>query len=136
MQNLLYEPQVANKIIFCHVLPNKSYDFGKIRFKRLNKSDKGKGRPITSHEGPDWEQMYSSTLPSTPALDGGGQSHAPAALPPVKDPVPIVQEAGWAPGQVWTGAENLAKYNSPMTRYESRGVTHQIHSVRTGMNSA
>ena len=27
---------------------------------------------------------------------------------PGKDPVPIVQEAGWAPGQVWTGAENLA----------------------------
>jgi hypothetical protein len=27
---------------------------------------------------------------------------------PVKDPVPIVQEAGWAPGPVWTGAENLA----------------------------
>jgi hypothetical protein len=24
-----------------------------------------------------------------------------------KDPVPIVQEAGWAPGLVWTGAENL-----------------------------
>jgi hypothetical protein len=27
---------------------------------------------------------------------------------PGKDPVPIVQEAGWAPGTVWTGAENLA----------------------------
>ena len=27
---------------------------------------------------------------------------------PGKDPVPIVQEAGWAPGLVWTGAENLA----------------------------
>ena len=27
---------------------------------------------------------------------------------PAKDPVPIVQEAGWAPGPVWTGAENLA----------------------------
>ena len=26
---------------------------------------------------------------------------------PGKDPVPVVQEAGWAPGQVWTGAENL-----------------------------
>jgi len=26
---------------------------------------------------------------------------------PVKDPIPIVQEAGWAPGLVWTGAENL-----------------------------
>jgi hypothetical protein len=24
-----------------------------------------------------------------------------------KDPIPIVQEAGWAPGPVWTGAENL-----------------------------
>jgi hypothetical protein len=27
---------------------------------------------------------------------------------PGKDPVPIVQEAGWAPGLVWTGAEYLA----------------------------
>jgi len=27
---------------------------------------------------------------------------------PGKDPLPIVQEAGWAPGPVWTGAENLA----------------------------
>ena len=27
---------------------------------------------------------------------------------PRKDPVPIVEEAGWAPGPVWTGAENLA----------------------------
>ena len=26
---------------------------------------------------------------------------------PRKDPVPILQEAGWAPGPVWTGAENL-----------------------------
>jgi len=37
----------------------------------------------------------------------GGQRQAPAALPPEKDPVPIVQEARWAPGPVWTGAENL-----------------------------
>jgi hypothetical protein len=27
---------------------------------------------------------------------------------PGKDPAPIVQEAGWAPGPVWTGAENIA----------------------------
>jgi hypothetical protein len=27
---------------------------------------------------------------------------------PGKDPAPIIQEAGWAPGPVWTGAENLA----------------------------
>jgi len=25
-----------------------------------------------------------------------------------KDPVPTEWEAGWAPGLVWTGAENLA----------------------------
>ena len=29
-------------------------------------------------------------------------------LTPGKDPVPIVQEAGWASGLVWTGAENIA----------------------------
>ena len=38
----------------------------------------------------------------------GGQRHAPAAFTLGKDPVPIVQEAGWAPGPVWTGAEYLA----------------------------
>ena len=36
-----------------------------------------------------------------------GQRHAPAVFTPRKDPVPIVQEAGWAPEPVWTGAENL-----------------------------
>ena len=53
--------------------------------------------------------MYSSTLPSTLALDGGGWSAPlPGRFTPGKDPVPIVQEAGWAPRPVWTGAENLA----------------------------
>ena len=37
----------------------------------------------------------------------GGQRHALAAFNPGKDVVPIVQEAGWAPGPVWIGAENL-----------------------------
>ena len=34
---------------------------------------------------------------------------------PGKDPVPIVQEAGWTPGPVWTDAENLASigFRSP-----------------------
>jgi hypothetical protein len=44
----------------------------------------------------------------TTALEGvRGQRHAPAPLYPGKDPVPIVQEAGWAPGPVWTGGVNL-----------------------------
>jgi hypothetical protein len=37
-----------------------------------------------------------------------GQRHAPAAFYPRKGPVPIVQEAGWTSGPVWTGTENLA----------------------------
>ena len=40
---------------------------------------------------------------------GWGVSVTPRPLfTPGKDPVPTVQEAGWAPGPVWTGAENLA----------------------------
>ena len=39
---------------------------------------------------------------------GWGVSVTPRPLfTPGKNPVPIVQEAGWAPGPVWTGAENL-----------------------------
>ena len=37
----------------------------------------------------------------------GGQRH-PGRFTRRKDPVPVVQEAGWASGPVWTGAENLA----------------------------
>jgi len=36
----------------------------------------------------------------------GGQPHALASSAPEKDPVPIVQEAGWAPGQVLTGGKS------------------------------
>jgi hypothetical protein len=40
---------------------------------------KGKAHPITGREGPEGEQMYSSTLSSTSALDVvGGQPQAPA----------------------------------------------------------
>ena len=40
---------------------------------------------------------------------GWGVSVTPRPLfTPGKDQVPIVQEAGWAPGPDWTGAENLA----------------------------
>ena len=37
----------------------------------------------------------------------GGQRQAPAALPQECYPVSIVREAEWAPGLVWTGADNL-----------------------------
>jgi len=42
-----------------------------------------------------------------------GQRHGPAAFTPRKDPVPIVQESGWAPGPAWIGAENLTPPDLP-----------------------
>ena len=36
----------------------------------------------------------------------GGQPHAPATSTPGNEPVPIVQEAGCAPGPVWTGGKS------------------------------
>jgi hypothetical protein len=42
------------------------------------------------------------------ALEGGVWSKAGTGriLPPGKDPVPILQEARWAPGPVWTGGKS------------------------------
>jgi hypothetical protein len=71
---------------------------------------KGKVHPRTCHEGPQGEYRYSSTLSFTLVLDGGGWlTTRPGRFTPGKrDSVPIVQEAGWAPGPVWMGAENHA----------------------------
>ena len=38
----------------------------------------------------------------------GGQCYVAATFPWKNNLVPIVQEAGWAPGPVWMGEENLA----------------------------
>ena len=52
--------------------------------------------------------MNSSNLSLTSALDEvGWSSPRPARFSAGKDPEPTVQEAGWAPGPVWTGAENI-----------------------------
>jgi hypothetical protein len=40
------------------------------------------------------------------AVGGGGQPHAPAASTSGKDPVPILKEAGWAPGPFRTGGKS------------------------------
>jgi hypothetical protein len=62
------------------------------------------GRGRTDHEGPEGEWRYISTLFITVALDGGGWSTPRSGrFSPVKDPVPVVQEAGCAEGPVWTG---------------------------------
>ena len=58
-------------------------------------------------------------------------------LTPGKDPVPIVQEAGWASGPVWTGAANLAPTgirspDRPARRkslYRLRYPVHHLYNV-------
>jgi hypothetical protein len=53
---------------------------------------------------------------------------------PGKDPVPIVQEAGWAPGPVWTGAGNLAPTgirspDRPARSHSLYRLSYPAHSV-------
>jgi len=54
----------------------------------------------------------------TAALEGGEWSAAcpGRTLPPGKDPVPILQEAGWAPGPVWTGRKSRPHWDSIQDR--------------------
>ena len=82
---------------------------------------KRKVHPTTAHEGPEGEEMYSSTLSLTSALDWGGWSAPrPGRLTPEKGLVPIVQEAGWAPGPVWTGVENVGTHRDSIPGPSSR----------------
>ena len=50
----------------------------------------------------------------TAALEGSEWSAAcpGRTLPPGKDPVPILQEAGWAPGPAWTGGKSRPQRDS------------------------
>jgi hypothetical protein len=54
----------------------------------------------------------------TAGLEGGewSASRPGRTLPPGKDPVPILLEAGWAPGPVWTGGKTRPNRNSKPDR--------------------
>jgi hypothetical protein len=53
--------------------------------------------------------MYSCTISLISAINGGGWSKARSGrFTRANDLIPIVQEAGRAPGPVWIDAENLA----------------------------
>jgi len=70
---------------------------------------KGNVHLTTRHKGPEREYRCSFTLSFISALGGGGWSTShPGRFIPGRDPVPIVQDVGWAPGYVWSAAENLA----------------------------
>jgi len=84
----------------------------------------------------------------TTALEGGeGSASRPGrSYTPGKDLVPIVQEGGWAPGPVWTGAVNLAppgeerisrsnlicicssqRRDSPVEETDAASVAYRLH---------
>jgi len=67
----------------------------------------------------------------TMTLEGvRSQPHAPAALYPWKVPLPIVQEAGWAPGSVWTGAENLTPTGFDPRNAQSVASRYTDYAIR------
>ena len=63
-------------------------------------------------------------------MGGGGQRHAPAAFSPWKDQVPILQEAGWAPGPVWIGEENLAPPGFDHRTVQLTGSRYTDYGIR------
>jgi len=82
---------------------------------------KGNIYPRTGYEDTEGKTMRSSTIPSTLALDGDVWSTPrPGCFTRGKDPVPIILEAGWTPGTVWTGAENLAHTEFQTPDYPAR----------------
>jgi len=85
-----------------------------------------KVHPRKGQEVPEGEYRYRSTLSLTSALGGCTSSTPrPGRFIPGKDPLPIVQEAGWAPGPVWTDAENLAPPGS-----DSRTRSEWLYRLR------
>ena len=71
---------------------------------------KVKGHPITGHEGPEVEQMYSSTIPSTSTLGGGWVVNATTwpLYSPEKTRYPLHRRLGEPQGPVCTVAESLS----------------------------
>ena len=88
----------------------------------------GRGRPVA---------LYCSM---TAALEWGEWSAARPGrtLPPGKDPVPILQEAGWAPGPVWTGRKSRPHRDSipdRPARSQSRYFYYVIYSTTLTHNT-
>jgi hypothetical protein len=98
-------------------------------FKLWYLDDKSYVHPGTDQEVPDGEQSYRSTLSSTLTLNGGKWSKPrPGRFTPGKDPVPIVKEAGWHPGLVWTCVGNLYPTGIRSSSHPARNESlHRLH---------
>jgi hypothetical protein len=87
----------------------------------LTQAYKGTVRPITSHEGPEGKQRYSSTLSLTPAIDEGGwlTTRPGRFTPEKKTKCPFCRELSGTQG--WSGQ---VRKISPLPEFESRTVQH------------
>jgi len=94
---------------YCHVLSNSIFTNYPLMTANLNKG-KGRIQPRRVHERPEGEYRYGCSISLTSALEWNWcLMSRPGRFPPEKkEPVPVVQEAGWSPKTVWMGAKNLA----------------------------
>jgi hypothetical protein len=69
----------------------------------------------------------------TSALEGVGWSATrPGYFTPGKDSVSIVQEAGWAPGPVWTCVKNLAPHRDRSQTVQPVAILTELSWPITG----
>ena len=66
-------------------------------------------------------------------LEFAGLRRAPAAYLRERDPVPIAQEAGWAPGPVWTGVENITPHRDSIPVGGFRFVAQHLNHCATAV---
>ena len=76
----------------------------------------------------------------TAALERGEYSAAcpGRTLPPGKDPVPILQEAGWAPGPVWRGGKSPRRDSIPDRPARSQSLyrlSYPAHIIQCSKNN-
>ena len=89
---------------------------------------KGKGLQSQGHEGPEGVTCI-ALLSLTSALDvGEWLTPRPGRFTPGKDRVPIVYEAGWAIGSIWSGADYLAA--SGIRSSNRPGRSKSLHRLR------
>jgi hypothetical protein len=89
----------------------------------------GKIHPVSGREDTEGDWGYGFSLCLTSALGEGWSTPRFGRFTPEKESVPIVQEAGWAPMQVWTAAENLVltEFRSPDRLARRESLYQQSH---------
>jgi hypothetical protein len=81
----------------------------RVKYRVGKENIKGKLHPKTDHEGQKGNRGIALAIPLTTALDvSGWLMPRPDRFTPDKDPISILQEAGWAPGPAWRGTKYLA----------------------------